>query len=106
MSKSIDLRAIAQKNGNRLGVDEASRFSATSAKADPHLLTVPCKYGHLYPGGDQLGVAVDSVRVASRLKKMGFHVAQDDGANFVVDLDDLPAIAKVVRPRRRRRVMP
>jgi hypothetical protein len=53
--------------------------------------------------GTEFGVAVDSKRIVTKLKQLGFVPAQDgdDGANFVMPLSELDRVAGVVRPLRK-----
>ena len=97
----VHLRGIADACGWWLRTDEASKFGAYTGRVDPWLLTIKCRHGELYPHSDtELGVSVDSKRIVSRLKEMGFVPVQDgdDGANFVILLAELDRVAEVVRP--------
>lgn len=76
---------------------------------DPWLRQIPCVRGHVYVHGPgELGVALDG-RVAATVKKLtalGCRVVQDgsDGANLVFPVALFPAVAKIVRPHRRRKL--
>jgi hypothetical protein len=74
---------------------------------DPWLQIIPCRYGHIYPyGGDKLGVAT-SRKIGLQLARLpGVEVWQDgdDGINLVFPHDLLPDVAKIVKPRRKRKL--
>jgi len=74
---------LKERFGRRYKVEyEQSYFAEYGPGArveDPVLMIVPCKYGQLYPAGGNLLAAV-------------------------FDVADLPAVARVMRPRRRRQV--
>jgi len=96
----INLKKLADENNWQLDVDPASTKKPRSPKVDPALLTIRCRYGHLYPDGLRVGVAVDSPRIAAKMVRAGFTPSQhgDDGSNFVIDIADLPEAARFVRP--------
>lgn len=79
---------------------------------DPWLLVIDCQHdGEIYPhGGDMLGAATGGRgSVAKRLAALPcVRVVQDgsDGINVIFDVDDFPAVAAVMKPRRRRRLSP
>jgi hypothetical protein len=103
-ARQLAKREIATSRGWWLETDPASKFGAYTKRVDPWLLTVKCKYGHLYPHSDTLlGVSVDAKQIVTRLKAMGFVPVQDgdDGANFVVPMTKLDVISAIVRPRRK-----
>jgi len=102
---SVNLGKIAAARRWRLDVDPASPFGPHADRVDPDLLTVPCRYGHLYRHGkDLIGVAVDSRQVVRRIKQLGHFPTQDgdDGANFAVPLSALWDLAEIMQPRRKR----
>ena len=76
---------------------------------NPWLLTIPCGLGHIYPhGGEFLGASTDRRgRAANRLASLpGVRVVQDgdDGVNVVFHVRNFHEIAKILKPRRRRRL--
>lgn len=100
----IDLRSLADARGWWLGTDPASKFGAYTKRVDPWLVTVKCKYGHLYPHSDTLiGVSVDAKQIVTRLKSMGFVPVQDgdDGANFAISMAELDIVVAIIRPKRK-----
>ncbi len=100
----FDLRSLADARGWWLGTDPASKFGAYTKRVDPWLITIKCKYGHLYPHSDTLiGVSVDGKRIVTKMKAMGFVPVQDgdDGANFVMPMTKLDDVAAIVLPKRK-----
>jgi len=79
---------------------------------DPWLMIIPCKYGVVLPWNvDALAASVDGhPNVAAKLRRLKCcHVVQDGDfgeltATFAVA--DLPKVAKIMRPRRRRKLSP
>ena len=77
---------------------------------DPRLMIIPCKYGHFYPfGGDTLAASVDGhPNVAGVLRRLPCCRVHQDGdfgeLTVVFDVSHFPKIAKIMRPRRRRRL--
>lgn len=75
---------------------------------DLWLWIIPCRYGHIYPfGRDQLAASVDGFpRVAERLRRLPVGQIHQDGdrgeLTVVFTLEGFPAVAKIIRPRRRR----
>jgi hypothetical protein len=103
-----DLRALF---GGRykLGHDPVAR--TRSEKADPWLLTLPCRFGTVYPyGRDRLAVEMDRHPTKARQVAQipGVALAQDGDheQTFVFPVDLFHQVAAVVRPFRRRRVSP
>lgn len=86
----------------RYQVDRAGK------RNDPWLQVIPCKYGEIYPhGGDLLGFASNGRKIGLRLARLpGAIVLQDgdDGMNIAFPVAAFPAVAKIVRPRRKRKV--
>jgi hypothetical protein len=75
----------------------------------PWLMVIPCLNGHICPWGGRLLAACTRTAgpVARRLKKLPFaQVAQDgdDGANVLFDVRHFDEVAKIMKPRRRRRL--
>ena len=78
---------------------------------DPWLMVLECVHGHVYPhGGELLAVSTNhgtNSPVANQIRKMAATtVTQDgtDGVNAVFHIDDFDAVAKIVLPRKRRRL--
>ena len=72
--------------------------------SDRWLDIVLCRYGHLYlHGGDYLGVATNKHgQIARRIAELDVvTVVQDgdDGINAVFHVDDVAAVAQIVRPK-------
>ena len=90
----------------RIGHDECHQ----PRRPDPWLLTIECRYGHVYPfGGNLLAASIDGFpKVASRLRELkGAKVHQDgdDGElTAIFDVADLSKVAKIIRPRSRRQL--
>lgn len=97
---------LLERFGDRykVGLEEpATCFS------DPWYHTIPCKYGHIYPhGDDELGFASNTNGpIAARVSDLPFaRVAQagGDGVNMVFDVQYFDQVAEIVKPKRRRRL--
>lgn len=108
MRNCIDLK---EQFGHRYRVIHEESYRAErgdSARVhDPWLLTIPCKFGHIYPhGGELLGASTDhDGRIANRLALLPrVRIIQDgdDGVNVVFHINELPNVASIMKPRRRR----
>ncbi len=100
----IDLRA---RFGQRWRIDYEQPH--TSRTSDPWYQKIRCTHGHICPwGGDQLAACTNKRGpIAGRLQRLSFtEVAQagDDGSNVVFPVDHFEEIAKIMRPKRRRRM--
>jgi hypothetical protein len=78
-------------------------------KLDPWYMTIPCRYGTVYPvGGDRLAVEVDyRPHIAKRLAALPGVVLSQNGdmeKTFSFPVAMFEAVAAIVRPRRRRQV--
>jgi hypothetical protein len=86
-----------------------AEHGSRSHVADPWLLVIPCRHGHIYPhGGDQLAASTNNRgAIAKRLAALPcVRVVQDgdDGINVVFHVDDFPAVAAIMKPKRLRRL--
>jgi hypothetical protein len=102
----VDLRAQFGRRW-RVELDE----SAGGRWGDPWLFTVPCRNGHLYPAGPAtIGAATNrSGAIVRRLREIdGAEVVADgaDGANVLFPLAVARYVARVMKPRSRRRLSP
>src|SRR5262245_23210935 len=97
----IDLHAVA---GKRYQVEPTSR------QTDLWELTIPFRHGHVYPhSGELLGVATNTRSMGLRLAKLaGVEVWQegDNGFNVVFPPRLFAAVAKIVKPKRKRQLTP
>ena len=82
-------------------------------REDPWLMIIPCVNGHICPwGGSNLAACTDrSGSVAMRLRKLPFldlSATQDgsDGINAVFDVKHFAEVARIMQPRKRRRLSP
>lgn len=74
---------------------------------DPWLQVIPCKYGEIYPHGELPAVATNGRKIGLKVAKLpGAIVLQDgtDGMNIAFLVAAFPAVAKIVKPRRKRKV--
>lgn len=110
MSDCIDIK---KHFGDRYKVGYEESYAAergNSARTlDPWLLTIPCKFGHIYAyGGALLGASTDRRGpIANQLAALPcVRVVQDgdDGINVVFHVRDFAQVAEVIKPRRRRRL--
>jgi hypothetical protein len=104
----IDLR---ERFGDpyKIGHDEAA--ATWGERREPWMQTIPCRLGMIYPhGGIRLAVEVDHHPGAARKLAAipGITIHQDGGwhreMTFLFHVDLFDAVAKIVRPRRRRRL--
>src|SRR5262245_45891867 len=100
----IDLRPWLGDR-DRIGWDPAD----ASGHRDPWLMTVPCRFGTVYPhGGDRLAVEGDGHKnVVARLRRLAgvrLHQGGDREFTFVFHGSLFLAVAALVRPRKRRRM--
>jgi hypothetical protein len=103
-----DLRALY---GDRYKVGHDSVARSRSEKADPWLLTLPCRFGTVYPyGRDRLAVEIDRHPAKARQVAQipGVQLTQDGDREktFVFPVELFDQVARVVRPYRRHRVSP
>ncbi len=99
--------------GDRFKVDYEEAYSAqygTNARIeDPHLMIIPCKYGHLYPDGPQtLAASVDGhSRIAAQIKELKCCRVHQDGdkgeLTVLFDVTDFDKVADIMQPRQKRR---
>jgi hypothetical protein len=91
----------------RIELDEA----ANGRRRDPWMLTIPCRYGHLFPAGpDLIGAATNhSGAIVRKLRAIpGVEVVADgeDGANVVFSPAAIRYVARVMKPRSCRKLSP
>jgi hypothetical protein len=103
-----DLRAL-YGDRYKLGHDPVVR--TRSEKADPWLLTLPCRFGTIYPyGRDRLAVEMDCHPAKARRVAQipGVQLAQDGDREktFVFPVELFEQVVRVVRLYRRHRVSP
>lgn len=110
MADCIDLKALF---AHRYHTDyDESHYAERGPAArlhDPWLVTIPCRFGHIYPHGGQLLGAATNGRgpVATRLAALPcVTVIQngDDGVNVLFDVADFAEVARVMKAHRRRRL--
>ena len=103
---------LAERFGRRYRVEyEESYFAQYGPRArvnDPWLKIIPCRLGHLMPwGGSLLAAVTDRAGPAARKLAAlpGAILWQDgsDGATVLFDVTDLPRMAKLMHPKRRRK---
>jgi len=108
----MDCINLKERFGDRFKVDyEESYYAERSIRSveDPWLMILLCQRGHICPwGGSTLAACTKGAgSAAKRLKALPFvEVAQDgrDGTNVLFDVRDFDAVAKIMHPRRRRRL--
>ena len=77
---------------------------------DPWLMIIPCRFGHIFPHGDDiLAASVDGFpKIAGRLRRLaGVHIHQDgDFGELTVlfPVGTFDTVAEIMRPRRRRQL--
>lgn len=91
----------------RIELDEA----AGGRRKDPWLFTIPCRNGHLYPAGhDRIGAATNrSGAIVRKLRAIPGAVVEadgSDGANVTFAPAVIRYVARVMKPRSRRKLSP
>jgi hypothetical protein len=103
---------LARRFGRRFRVEyELAYFAQHGRRArvdDPWLKIIPCRAGHICPwGGSKLAAVTDRAGpLARRLAALpNVTLRQDgaDGATVLFDVADFSQVAKVMRPKRRRK---
>lgn len=112
MPDCIDLK---QRYGHQYRTVPEQSFRAergdTARAVDPWLMTIPCQHGHIFPfGGSVLAVATNTRGgISKRLAALNcctLHQDGDDGCNLLFDARHFARVAKIVKPRKRRRLSP
>ena len=93
----------------RYAEDYFAQYGPNAQTEDPWYMEIPCENGSIAPwGGFELVACTKTAGpVANRLKAIPFtRVAQDgdDGANVVFGVEHFDVVAKLMKPRRRRRL--
>ena len=88
-----------------------AEYGPTARKEDPWLMVIPCRNGCICPAGGRDLVACTNHLgpVANLLKALPFaRMVQDgdDGSNVVFDVDHFEEVARIMKPRKRRRLSP
>jgi len=78
---------------------------------DPWNFEMLCKYGHIFPSGEnELGAATDRRGIiANKLAALDCATRVqhgDDGTNIYFDVSAFRQVAKIIKPRRRRQLTP
>jgi hypothetical protein len=89
-------------------LDESADVAGQSTSDRRWLPQIPCKYGHVYPHGeDTLGASAEGRIIAGKLAALpGVRVHQrgDREVTAVFPPAVFPAVAALLRPRKRRRL--
>ncbi len=107
-SKMSDCINLRERFGDqyRIGWDECRQ----GLERDPWLMLIPCKFGHIFPhGNNELAASIDGHPIVSnRIRRLFCCRIHQDGdfgeVTAVFNAADLPTVAKVIRPRRRPRL--
>jgi hypothetical protein len=112
MSNCIDLKS---RFGRQYQIAYEESYEADRGRharsPEPWLVVIPCQFGHIYPQGGELLAASTNHRgpVANRLASLPCSALVqdgDDGVNVVFHVDDFAAVARVMKPKRRRALSP
>ena len=110
--KCINLK---RRFGDRYRVEFEESYHADhgdrARTEDPWLMIIPCQRGHIYPHShNRLGASTDRCgKTANQLKRLACtKVVQDGsvGVNVIFEVSDFEKVAKIMKPRRRRRQSP
>jgi hypothetical protein len=103
---------LRERFGRRYRVEyeesHQAQYGPNARIEDPWLMVIPCHYGHIYPhGGTTLAASVDGhPNVAGQLRQLACCRVHQDGdfgeLTVIFDVADFPAVARVMKPRRRR----
>jgi hypothetical protein len=88
-----------------------AEYGENARTVDPWLMTVPCQHGHLFPWGGNLLAASTDKRGGVARKLLALDRTQvrqdgDDGVTVSFHVDDVKVVAKMMKPRTRRRLSP
>jgi hypothetical protein len=104
----VNLKAIF---GQRYRVCHDESFAAERRREDcPELMVLLCRYGHIFPhGSNMLGASVDGFpKVAGALRRLKCCRVHQDGdfgeLTFLFDVGEFATVARIMQPRRRRRL--
>ena len=110
----VDCINLKETYGKRYRVEYEESYKAEFGEGawrdDPWLQIIPCRYGHLYAYGENLiGVSVDGHRlIAGRIARLACTTVRQDGDDGELSASFAPehfdAIAKIMRPRRRKQI--
>ena len=108
----MDCINLKDRFGDRFKVKYEESYYAVRSKQtieDPWRMILLCQYGHICPwGGSKLAACTKrSGRIANKLMALSFiELAQDgdDGTNVVFDAAHFDEVARIMKPRRRRRM--
>jgi hypothetical protein len=106
MTDCINLKAIyGQKY--RIGHDPAA-FTWVE-KTDPWMMTIPCRFGTIYPqGGEMLAIEIDNHTITANkvaaIPGVAPHQNGDFERAYLFHMDLFGEVAKIVRPWRKRQL--
>ena len=106
MISVVDLKALAGKM-YRTGLDQAALCLGESRKA-PEYVTVPGKYGELYPFDEKrIAALVTSARVSQRMERelkgiLTLYCGGGDESVFLFEPFHFRAVVKYIKPRRQK----
>lgn len=112
MTTCIDLQKVF---GDKYRIDRDPAYFAEYGEnariPDPWYWRIGCTHGYIYPqGGELLGAStIRRGAIANRLAAVpGVSIAQDgdDGINVIFPIEIFDAVAKIMKPRKRRRLSP
>ena len=102
---------LSERFGKRYRVQYEESYTADrghGARAeDPHLLIVPCRYGHVFPWKDDwLAASIDGhPNVAGVVRRLSCCRIVQDGdfgeLTIVFHVKDFAKVARIMRPRRK-----
>lgn len=111
----MDCVNLKKEFGKRYRVKYEESYHAEhgeNARAeDPWLMTIPCRNGHIFPwGGGDLAASTNRLGpVANALKTLPFATLAkegSDGVTVLFDVQHFDEVARILKPRRRRRLSP
>jgi hypothetical protein len=110
MRTAVDLKALARAHHLRPGLDESAKTPDQRDIDRAWLVTIPGRYGSVFVWGQTLpGATTDRRRLHPRLMAIpGAVVRQRGDRELTVSFppDQLPAVADLLKIRRRRRLSP
>ena len=105
---------LEQKFGRRFRVEYeesyVAEYGAGARIEDPVRMVILCKWGEIYPAGEMtLAASVNGhPKVANRLRRLKCCRVHQDGdlgeLTVLFDVADFAKVARIMRPRRRRRL--
>jgi hypothetical protein len=100
---------LKERFGHQYKIGHDPAATTWGEKADPWMMTIPCRLGTIYlHGGDLLAVEIDghpkAARQVAAIPAVSCWQDGDDEKTFLFPADRFDEVAAIVQPRRRRQL--